>query len=700
VAALALAGAVVLAAAGVLTAFRLRPGLWLQAAGMVLLGVAGALALAGDERVGAAWRAEVSPALGLDALSGFFLALLALTAVPTLLYAGAYLRSRVAGLLLAAFLLSLTGLLAARDVSTFLAFWELMTLAPAAAILVARRDAAVRRTVQAYVAITHLGGAGVWIALLALGTGEATLVAVAALIGFGTKAGLVPLHTWLPRAHPVAPAPFSALMSGLMVKVALYGLIRVQFEWLGSPPRWLGVALLVVGLASALGGALWALVQHDLKRLLAYSTIENVGIAAVALGAAVLIEDPLWSSLAFAAALVHIAGHALGKVLLFLGAGMIERATGTLDLDRLGGLGRRLPWGGAAFGVGCASLAGVPLLAGFASEWLTLQSLAHLTFDGPRGLGVAGAAALAGVAATAGLALLCFAGVLGLTVLGAPREEGVPGAGEAARAGGEASGAAARGGAAGAGAASRAEAAEAGAASRGEAARAGGEAAGPGAAARGGAARAGGAGAAAGAARPRAGGAEAPAGLRAPLVALAALCVALGVFVAPLVPHLAALAPNAPDLDTNLNLGLPGTGSLPLPALVLAIVIPTVVLAWARGRHVAATAPSWACGQPLSPALHWSAAAFSKPLRLIAESLLRPRRTLEVVRIRGVVQRIRYGRVVVSPGGRVYGPLLNAALDAARHARRLQTGNLRTYAAYLLGLVLGLLALTGTGALG
>ena len=140
-------------------------------------------------------------------------------------------------------------------------------------------------------AITHLGGAGVWLALLALaapgalGAGAQTLVALAALIGFGTKAGLVPLHTWLPLAHPVAPAPFSALMSGMMVKVALYGLIRVEFEWLGAPPRWLGLTLLAAGLLSALGGVLWALFQQDLKRLLAYSTIENVGIAVTGLGA-------------------------------------------------------------------------------------------------------------------------------------------------------------------------------------------------------------------------------------------------------------------------------------------------------------------------------------------------------------------------------------------------------------------------------
>ncbi len=624
---LALAGAIVLALGGLLAALtgRLRLGLTVQTAGMALLGAAGATALLGGGSTGAVWRDGVSPALGLDPLSGFFLALLAITAVPTLVYARAYPSSRAAATLSAAFLLALTGLLAARDVTTFLAFWELMTLVPAAAILAVRRDASVRSAVQSYIAITHLGGAGVWIALLALAApgplsaGGQTLVAIAALIGFGTKAGLVPLHSWLPRAHPVAPAPFSALMSGLMVKVALYGLIRVQFEWLGPPPRWLGLTLLAAGLVSALGGVLWALVQHDLKRLLAYSTIENVGVIVVALGAAALIADPLWSTLAFAAALLHIANHAVFKVLLFLGAGAIERATGTLDLDRLGGLARAMPWTGAAFAVGCAAIAGVPPLNGFASEWLALQSLAHLAFDGPPGVGVAGAAALAGIAATAALALLCFVKVAGLVLLGPPRGEAV----------------------------------------------------------------------------------EAPVAMRAALLTLAGLCVVLGLLPGLLLPALAALAPGDVTLPATLGLYLPGTGSLPAPALALALVLATALLVRARGARRAATAPTWACGQPLTPALGWTSAGFTKPLRLVLEPLLRPRRTLEIERSGGVVAAIRYRRELGSPAERwLYAPAIRGALRAAAHARRLQTGNVRTYAAYLLALVLGLLVLVRTGALG
>ena len=255
-----------------------------------------------------------------------------------------------------------------------------------------------RHAVFVYLAVTHVGGAGVWISVLALahygalsgtgtlaaqGGGPEALVLVAALIGFGTKAGLMPLHSWLPRAHPVAPSNFSALMSGVMIKVALYGLIRVLFEWAAPVPLWAGLALLGAGLLSALGGVLYALFQHDLKRLLAFSSIENVGIVALGLGASLVFAwagDPTWATIAFAAALLHVVNHALVKALLFLAAGSFERAVGPLDLDRLGGLLRRMPWTGGAFLVGAMAIAGLPPLNGFASEWLTLQALVHLAF--------------------------------------------------------------------------------------------------------------------------------------------------------------------------------------------------------------------------------------------------------------------------------------------------------------------------------
>jgi hydrogenase-4 component B len=315
--------------------------------------------------------------------------------------------------------------------------WELMTLVPAAIILVWRAEEEARRSVFVYVAVTHLAGAGVWAALLVLAdhgalggraldasSGTGAVVAVAALIGFGAKAGAMPLHVWLPRAHPLAPAHVSALMSGVMIKVALYGLMRVLLDWLVLPPLWLGIAVTAVGAVSAVGGIVYALFQHELKRLLALSSIENVGIVLLGLGAALIFRtlgQPGLAGLALAAALLHSLNHAVFKALLFLGAGALDRAVHGLELDRLGGLLRRMPVTGWAVLVGCASIAGVAPLNGFVSEWLTLQALVHLTSAGSVAAGITGALALAALALTMALAVYCFVKVVGLTLLGRAR---------------------------------------------------------------------------------------------------------------------------------------------------------------------------------------------------------------------------------------------------------------------------------------
>jgi hydrogenase-4 component B len=646
---MAVAGAAALALGGLVAALpgRMRPGLWAQGAGVALLGATGIALVAGDETIGAPFGNDIAPALGLDPLSGFFLAVLAITALPALAFARGYLdgspAARPLGALGAAFLLSLAGLLAARDVVTFLGFWELMTLVPAAAILVARRDDAVRSAVFAYLAITHLGGAGVWVAVLvaashgalgdpsalaAAGKGTQTLVAIAALVGFGTKAGVIPLHSWLPRAHPVAPAHLSALMSGVMIKVALYGLIRVEFEWLGATPRWLGLTLLALGLVSALGGVLWALVQHDLKRLLAFHSIENVGIIVLALGASMLFADAgesQWAAIAFAAGLLHVGNHAIFKALLFLGAGAFERAVGGLELDRLGGLLRRMPWTGGAFAIGSMAIAGLPPLNGFASEWLTLQSLLHVALDAPLGVALAAGVALAGLAATAALALLCFVKVIGLVLLGPPRREECTAASDPVF------------------------------------------------------------------------------GMRAGMAALAAMCVVLGLVPGLVVPALTKLAPGASEdaLPVEAGLAVPGTGSLPTLAIGLALALLTAVLVRARGARRAAPAPSWACGQEVVPALQWTSAGFTKPLRLVLAALLRPEREVEVVSGGGLVERVSYSSEVPSLADRfLYDPAIRTGLRGAAAARRLQTGSVRTYALYLLVLVIALLALIEVGVLG
>jgi hydrogenase-4 component B len=409
-------------------------------------------------------------------------------------------------------------------------------------------------------------------------------------------------------------------MSGVMIKVALYGLVRVLFEWLGPVPLWVGLALLGLGLVSALGGVLYALVQHELKRLLAFSSIENVGIVALGLGAALVFRArgaDAWAALALGGALLHMVNHAAFKGLLFLGAGALERAAGPLELDRLGGLLRRLPWTGACFLLGCAAIAGVPPLNGFVSEWLMLQSLLHLAFDAPVGIALAGAVAAAGLAATAALALYCFVKVAGLVLLGPARTP----AAETAQ--------------------------------------------------------------------------EPGPPMRAAMVFLALACGGLAAVPGVLLPALAdAALPVRPGLD------VPGAGGLEPLALLVALGGLTLLVGAARGRRRAAPAPAWTCGQRIVPGLGWTGAGFTKPLRLVLESLLRPQREVERTEVGGVLRRIEYRAAVPHLFDTLlYGPIARTAMRWAAVARRLQSGSVRTYAGYLLGLMTAALLLAHWGVL-
>ena len=618
-----------------------RLALTLQAAGMTVVGVCGAAVLFGARHLGVGFGAGFAPAFGVDRLSGFFLVVLALIAVPAAIYARDALRDvhhpRAVAALSGLFCVALVGLVAARDVATFLGFWELMTLLPASVILVVRQDERARRDVFAYLAITHLGGIGVWASMLILaghgalggvplhGGGLRALVAVAAIVGFGTKAGAMPLHSWLPRAHPLAPANVSALMSGVMIKLALYGLIRVLFTWDTPVPLWVGLTLLALGALSAVGGVLYALFQHELKRLLAFHSIENVGIILLGLGASLVFASLgrwQWSAIAFAAALLHTLNHAVFKALLFLAAGSFSTAVGALELDRLGGLLRRMPWTGGAFAVGAMAIAGLPPLNGFASEWMTLQSLLHVAVYGPFGVSLAAALATAALAATAGLAVFCFVKVIGLVLLGAPRCPETANARETSR------------------------------------------------------------------------------GMRGPLVFLAGLCVLLGVVPGLLVPTLAQLGPGAVALSRGATVVLPGTGGLPPLALAIGLLLVVGGL-WraARGRR-AAPSPAWACGQFVEPAMAWTSTGFTKPLRLFLEAVLRPRSELTVRVEHGVVQEVAYEAEVPHLFDTlIYEPVTHAALRSAAVVRRLQSGSLRTYLLYLLGLLALLLVLVRLGVL-
>jgi hydrogenase-4 component B len=246
------------------------------------------------------------------------------------------------------------------------------------------------------------------------------------LIGFGVKAGIVPLHTWLPAAHPVAPSNISAFMSGVLIKTGIYGMARVFFDFLGEPPMWWGATVLTVGTVSAVLGVLYALMQHDLKRLLAYHSIENIGIILMGFGAALLFlhsGHPVLATLALIAGLYHTINHAIFKALLFLGAGAVLHATHTRDMEHLGGLAKRMPKTAFFFLIGAVAISALPPLNGFVSEWLTYQSLLQ-------GFGTTTSLfrlmfPLSGamLALTGALAAACFVKAFGITFLAQPRSD-------------------------------------------------------------------------------------------------------------------------------------------------------------------------------------------------------------------------------------------------------------------------------------
>jgi hydrogenase-4 component B len=245
-------------------------------------------------------------------------------------------------------------------------------------------------------------------------------------VGLLSKAGAIPFHIWLPRAHPAAPSHVSAMMSGIMIKIGIYGLIRIGFDWLGQGPAWWGVLILTVGAASALLGVLYALVESDLKRLLAYSSVENIGIILLGLGAGMIFHSYNLASLAalaVVAALYHSLNHAVFKGLLFLGAGSVVLGAGTRNMEEMGGLLRRMPHTGAFFLIGSLAISAMPPFNGFISEWLTFQSLL-LSFQVPvQFVNLIFALSIAALALTAGLSAACFVRAFGITFLALPRRQ-------------------------------------------------------------------------------------------------------------------------------------------------------------------------------------------------------------------------------------------------------------------------------------
>ena len=420
-----------------------------------LLGLALAL-LAGASLLGGGIERLILPIglpnlpmhLRLDPLSSIFLLLLGASSFGISLFAGGYFRvgeGTAPGLLCLQYHLFLAAMglvLIADDAYSFLVAWEVMALASYFLVTTQHRIAEIRRAGFIYLLMAHVGAiclllcfgvlqGGSWhftfhaMRSAHLSLGWATVAFALALLGFGAKAGLVPLHVWLPEAHPAAPSPVSALMSGVMLKTAVYGMLRVGLDLLGRPVWWWGLAPLILGLFTIVYGVLFAAVQTDMKRLLAYSSVENIGMVFTGIGLTIVFAGSglkVFAALALLATLYHCLNHAFMKSLLFLGTGSVLHATGERNLGRLGGLIHRMPWVAWLTLIGTLAIAGLPPLNGFVSEWLLLQSFlftGHLPHAFVNLLIPMAMALVVLGAALAGYVMVKFYGVI---FLGQPRE--------------------------------------------------------------------------------------------------------------------------------------------------------------------------------------------------------------------------------------------------------------------------------------
>jgi hydrogenase-4 component B len=386
----------------------------------------------------------------LDALSGFFLILIGLGGAGASLFALGYGRheaqpERVLPFY-PAFLAGMILVTVADDAFTFLFAWELMSLASWALVMAHHREEGNAQAGFVYLIMATFSGLALLLAfgLLAGSGGDyafdtirahhptasvAAAVLIVALIGAGSKAGLVPLHVWLPLAHPAAPSHVSALMSGVMTKIAVYAFIRIVFDLLGPNQWWAGTIVLVLGGVTAVLGVLHALMERDLKRLLAYSTVENIGIVFIGLGLALAFRATAFqagAALALTAALFHALNHTVFKSLLFFGAGAVLDATGERDMETMGGLIHRMPRTSVAFLTGCAAIAGLPPLNGFASEWLTFQAVLVHPEMPEWGLKLIIPVDGAALALAAALAAACFVRAFGVVFLGRARSGDLP----------------------------------------------------------------------------------------------------------------------------------------------------------------------------------------------------------------------------------------------------------------------------------
>ncbi len=432
----------------------------------VLAGLAGTLFSLGILFTGKAWALElpaVFPFGGLrfavDSFSAFFILAISFLSIAASIFAIGYTREyqqkkniALLGFFYNFFILSMVLVVAVQNAFYFLFFWELMSLASYFLVIFEHEKPEARSAGILYLIMTHIGTAFIAAAFLllfihagsfsfdsfrlaasTLPSALKNIIFLAAFIGFGTKAGVIPLHIWLPKAHPQAPSHVSALMSGVMIKTAIYAFSIFLFNFLGETPAWWGYAVLGMAILSTLLGILYALMENDLKRLLAFSSIENIGIILLGVGMALVfkaLHQPIYMVFALVAALYHVINHAVFKGFLFLGAGSVLHSTHTRNMEDLGGLIRKMPWTAVFFLIGAMAISALPPLNGFVSEWLTFIALL-LGFQGV-GEGMhffsPVLAALLGLAGA--LAATCFVKAFGISFLGKARSQHAAGAHE------------------------------------------------------------------------------------------------------------------------------------------------------------------------------------------------------------------------------------------------------------------------------
>ena len=615
------------------------------------LGVEGLSSESPSDLIVPEWLAAAGFAFRLDGLGAFFLLVIGLVGTAVAIYGYGYTKHyegryslRGTGSLLNVLLLALCLQVIVNNALTFLFCWEIITLSAYLLVLTEHDQPGTVRAGIWYIAMSHVGFAALVAAFLLLGSGDFTTsfealratstglsphlrdaVFILALFGCGSKSGIIPLHVWLPMAHPVAPSHVSALMSGVVIKIGIFGLLRVVIDILGVGPVWWGGAVLAAGTISALLGVLYALMEHDIKRLLAYHSVENIGIILIGAGAGMIFRSyglMALATLGIIGALFHTINHASFKGLLFLGAGSILNATHTRNMEKMGGLIKRMPWTAVFFLIGSVAISALPPLNGFASEWVIFQSLLggakiprpEVAAVIPLAVGI--------LALTSGLAAACFVKAFGITFLAVPRSD---------------------------------EAVEAH---------------------------------------------ESPLSMRFGMLLLALACIALGLTPHWTVPVFGQIAdgligvPHTPQSFTlNLSLTTSPNETVISPAfvavgLLVLLVVPPLVFWVLRVNRRTKIGPSWGCGRiGQTPRMEYTATSFAEPLRRIFAALYRPTKKLSIdfhPESKYFVESIEY-RSEITPWFEkmLYYPFLDFIQMLSTLIRRLQSGSLHLYLAYI-----------------